>query len=374
MRLLSIIRKEFIQNIRNTKANIMMILFPIVLITILGAAFSTAFSNDIALDNVKVLYTINGDQELSSSFKGFLDDLHNEVGITFTEAKNKDAAISSIKNTEFSCYINLTEDPQKIEIIKNARFNFEANLVESLVKSFASRYEAISQIAQNNPSVLPSVLSNPAMDFVKIQSLDKKRQPGALDYYAVTMLTLILMYASQSGFWSIKTEKSYKTGNRMLCAPVNRMEILAGKTLGSIFVTVLQGTIVLLFSTYALKAYWGTDIPTIFLIIISEAILAVSLGTGIAYLIHNDGAGNAILNIIVPVLVFLGGGYFQLPESSSVLQKITAISPIKWTNDALFRVIYDKDYTYVIAAIAVNLLAAALFLGIAALFSKKEAV
>lgn len=350
----------------------MMILFPIVLIAILGAAFSNAFTKDIALDNVQVLYTLTGEKELTASFESFLGELHDEIGITFTETNNTDEAINSIKSSKYSCYVILTEDSQKFEIVKNERFNFEANLVESLVTSFAARYGAIRLIAQSNPSVLQNILDETAMDFVKIESLDKIRQPGALDYYAVTMLTLILMYASMTGFWSIKNEQSYKTGNRMLCSPITRMEILTGKTVGAILVTLIQGAIVILFSTYAMKAYWGTDIPTIFLIIISEAIFAISLGIGIAYLIHNDGAGNAILNIIIPILVFLGGGYFKLSMLSPTFLKVTAVSPLKWTNDAIFRVIYDHDYSYVIPAILINLLAAAVFLGIAALFTKKE--
>lgn len=351
-----------------------MILFPLVLIAILGAAFAGAFSNNIELNDVHVLYTIQGDQELATGFQTFLDELKQEMGITFEKTTQAKEGIASIKDVKYSCYILLTENPQEIKIYKNERYHFEANLLESLVSSFAGRYSTLAQIAQVNPSVLGKILADPAMDFVQPEPLDRKRQPGSLDYYAVTMLTLFMMYASLTGLWSIKNEQNFKTGNRMLCSPVTKPEILVGKAIGGLLVTIVQAGIVILFSKYFLKAYWGPDIAPILLILLTEAIMAICLGTGIAYLVRNDSAAAGLLNTIIPIFVFLGGGYVSLSMLTGTLAKMTALSPVKWTNDAIFRVIYDGDYSHVLPAILINLAIAAVFVAISALLSRKEAV
>ncbi len=53
MNIIRIMRKEFKLNIRDFKANMMMILFPIVLIIILGTAFSTQFDRSIKLGYIR---------------------------------------------------------------------------------------------------------------------------------------------------------------------------------------------------------------------------------------------------------------------------------------------------------------------------------
>ncbi|AHF11052.1 MULTISPECIES: ABC transporter permease [Dehalobacter] len=374
MRIIHIILKEFKQNIRDFKANIMMVLFPIVLIVILGTAFSGVFSNDIVLDDIRVLYSVQGDPALTESFHSFQDELQKQLGITFTETTDPEEGLSSIKNDQYSCFILLTSAPPEIRVYKNARFNFEANLVESSVKVFAARYDAVKLIAQINPSALAGIMASPEEDYVQSESIDKKREPGSLDYYAVTMLTLFLLYASLTGFWSVKNEQNFKTGNRILCSPVTKIELLTGKTLGGLLVTIVQAAVVLLFSSLFFKVYWGSDLLSVLLIIFSEAVLAISLGTGIAYLIRNDGTGAACLNVLIPIIAFLGGGYVPLSSLNGPLTAITALSPLKWTNEAIFRLIYDQDYTIMLPAILINLAVAATFLMVSAFLSRKEAV
>lgn len=58
-----------------------------------------------------------------------------------------------------------------------------------------------------------------------------RRLKRAMDYYALTMLTLILMYSSIAGVFAIKSETIARTLNRLLCSPVGKHEILIGKIL-----------------------------------------------------------------------------------------------------------------------------------------------
>lgn len=374
MNIIRILAKDFKQNIRDWKANIMMILFPIVLIIILGAAFSGVFDSNFDLSNVRVQYTVNSSQQLADGFKGFAEEINKELGIEFEEAADEAVGMESIKTGKYSCYVVLSGNPDDIKLYKNARYHFEADLVESMLKTFTKRYDAISEIAKSNPAILGDIMSDTAMDFVEIQSLDKKKQPGSLDYYAVTMLTLILMYASMTGFSAIKSEQNLKTGSRVLCGPVSKYEVLIGKVLGGIAITLVQASIVLLFSKYILKADWGNDLVTILIVVVTESIMAISMGTGIAYLIKDEGAAQGIMNTVLPIVIFFGGGYMPISEMGGVIERISMASPLRWTNDAIFHVIYDADYGLVPIAILVNLAVAAAFITISAAGSRKEGV
>jgi ABC-2 type transport system permease protein len=376
MRILTIITKEFKQNIRNFKANAMMVLFPIVLIAILGAAFSGVFSNTIDLGEVKVLYTdkVTQDKDFKGAFDGFLKGMSDELGIKFEETSDETAGKTSIENSAYSAYLKVTENPLQFELYKNDRRSFDASLLESSLNSFIKSYDSIAAIAAVNPAALarPEITQfDGEAKFVEARSLDKKRQPGSLDYYAVTMLTLILLYASLTGFWAIRSEMEQKTAARMLCAPVRSYELLTGKVIGCISVTVVQALAVILFSKLVLKAYWGENLLPVVLVLLTYSIMTVSLGVAMAYIFRSGDAASGILNSVIPLLAFLGGAYVPLSVMSGFITKIAMLSPVNWTNTALFKIIYDNDYSAIPGSLIINLSLSALFIMASAFLSRK---
>jgi ABC-2 type transport system permease protein len=56
------------------------------------------------------------------------------------------------------------------------------------------------------------------------------------------------------------------------------------------------------------------------------------------------------------------------------VQKLSVVSPIKWTNQAIFRLIYNSDFSYVPVSIAVNLIISALLITVSSIVYRKEAV
>ena len=366
--------KELKQNIRNFKANIMMVLFPIVLIIILGAAFSGVFDSTIQLDDVTVLYTeetAEGAQTLTKAFESFRDAIGEGLGITFEKTDDVEMGIESMNYYQYSAYLFVSDSDQEIRLYKNERHGFTASLLESALNSFTNTYGVMATIAVNNPSAMAMLPAAEEGDYVRVRSLDEKRQPGSLDYYAVTMLTLILLYSSLTGLFSVKTDIEEKTASRVLCAPVRGYELLTGKVLGCISVTILQGLAVILFSKYILKAYWGEDLLTVLLLLISYSIMSVSIGVGLGYAFKKSDAASGAINSLIPILVFLGGGYVPLDTMGPAFAGISNISPVKWINSALFRVLYDNDYSHVAISLGVNLAIAAVFVLLSAVLSGK---
>lgn len=374
MNIARIFLKEFKISIRNFKANLMMVLFPIVLIIILGAAFSNSFNQTIKLDNELVLYTedINeNDQTLTKAFESFREGMTKELGISFEKTDDVNMGMASIEDYKYSAYLYISDSPQEIKLYKNERHGLTASLMESALNSFINTYGAMSTIAVNNPAAMAMPQMGQHGEYVKVRAMDEKRQPGSLDYYTITMISMILMYASMTGFWSVRSDIEQKTASRTLCAPVRGYELLTSKVFGCIIVTLVQVLVVILFSGFVLKAYWGDDLVTVALLLLSQSIMSVSMGVGLAYPFKKSDAANGTLNAIIPILVFLGGGYVPLEVMGSGIAKLSVISPIKWINSALFRVIYDGDYSHVAIALGINLTIAAAFILIAALFSRK---
>jgi ABC-2 type transport system permease protein len=373
--MIKILKKELKQALREKKGNLLMILFPSVLMIILGMAFSGVFEKSYVISDINVLYTNSAGSMLANSFVEFVKH-GEEMGISFEPTDDIAEGMNSIKESKYTCYILLEGNAREIRLFRNERFNFEANLVETVLSTFVQRYNALSAIINENPAAISQIDINPGGNYVQKVSLDKKRAPGAIDYYAVAVLTMILMYASLTGFWNIRGEQSLKTDKRMLSAPVRKHEILAGKVVGGISITIIQMLVVILFSKYVLNAYWGEHIWVILLILLSEVMMTISLGAGAAFALKNEGAAMSVLNTFIPVMVMLGGGYVPLEvmaQGGGLLYKLTDISPIKWINQSIFRIIYDNDFSLVPTAIIINLAAAFIFITASSLMYKKEA-
>ncbi|HZK34397.1 MAG TPA: ABC transporter permease, partial [Bacillota bacterium] len=205
MNILSIFKKECTHNIRDIKANVLMVLFPIVLMVILGAALSPMFNTKVELDYVEVLYTDEAQAYLSTAYAEFTDQVAREMGIEFEAIDNTRGAIEKIGDSNYSAYIHLT-DKQEIKLYKNEKYAFEANLIEAITRSFVEKYNVYMELATKAPDKLEAASTMEMPSLLRLRSLDRKKSAESMDYYAVTMLTLILLYSSLTGIESIKRE------------------------------------------------------------------------------------------------------------------------------------------------------------------------
>lgn len=373
MNIIRIMTKEMKQIVRNKKSMLLMLFYPIVLMVVLGTALSGAFDNSAGFSEIKVLYTNPAGTPLAEVFRGFVAR-GQEMGMDFTLAPDVERGIESIKSGAYACYVKVTNTG--VELYKNDSQAFRGLMVETMLGTFTQRYNAIYEILRVNPAVAGKLISQSTNgDYVKTSSLGERKQPRALDYYAVTMLTLIILYGSTRAAYAIFNEKLMKTESRLYCTPVKKSTILLGKILGMLWVAVFQVIFVVLFCKYVLGTYWGDHLGIILLLLISEVAFAVSLGVGMAYLVRGEvGASQGILNVLIPVLVFLGGGYVPIDSFGKTVLLIAKISPIKWVNTAIFQVIYNNDLGTVLQSTILNVCLAVVFLVFAFFSVRKEVV
>lgn len=372
MNIVRLVLKGLKQDIRDKRAMAMMIAFPIVLIMILGTAFANVFGNESSIDlKGKVLYKIETDKPMAAAFNGLKEGL-KDYDIKFTETEDAEKAKAQIKNAEYDCFVTVKET--EITIIKNDKHSLQADIFKSILDTFIQRFNLQVEIAKENPAAIQAMSYDEAFKAVDRVSLDKKRTPRAIDYYAVTMITLIVLYGTMGSSYGIIGERTRKTEGRVLTSPVSKAEFLAAKVIGSVLITVLQITVVVLVSRFILGAYFGENILPVALILLSEIVMSVSLGVGVAFLIKNESAANGILNGIIPFIAFLGGAYVPLdmPNGETFL-KFTNISPLRWVNRSIINTIYSGDTSTVFQTIIINLAIAVIFIAISSGIFRKEA-
>lgn len=368
MEILNIAVKEIKCIFRNKKILVMDIIFPLILIFVLGTVLSGALNKSPDIKDVNVGYTISSSGDLGTSFSKFVDS-GNKLHMKFLKFKSYEQGIKAVENKDCEIFVEVKDS--KILLYKNNSYDFEGSLVESVIRAFAQRYNAVASIADINPRALSGLDNDIAsINLVKNTSLQGKREPCSMDYYAVSMLTLILMYSALTGLYSILDE--VKTMDRVFCSPVNKNVILAGKLIGYMLFSAVQIMFLIVFSKYVFNAYWGAHIGIILLIALAESIMTMSFGMAMAFLIKDHNSSRSIVNLVIVVMGFLGGAYFPIDNIGKALQQVSSISPIKWINNSIFQIIYSNDYSMAGVSIVISLAAAAVFVFITSFSYRRE--
>lgn len=121
-----------------------------------------------------------------------------------------------------------------------------------------------------------------------------------------------------------------------LVAPVPRLHIMIGRTLGGATVAMLQGFIVFIITLLVgFRPESILMIPVAFVIMFLIAVLFTALGTAIACVLSDFQGFQLIMNFLVMPMFFLSGALFPLEGLPTALAIITRIDPLTYGVDAL---------------------------------------
>jgi len=356
---LHIMKKEIISGFRNKRTMIFMLAFPLVLILVLGSALSNAFKTTVSVSDIHVLYENNLNENAKPYFNEFRK-YTEKSGIYFEKAGKNTDGMKEVKLGNADGYAVL--DDKGVRLYTNGRNSIEGSILEGLFAAFADRYNLTAEIMKTAPDKVGIAFEKPKDDYIRTESLLPKKQPGAMDYYATVITTMICLYASLGASTLIQGERARKTIDRLIAAPVRKSDILIGKLFASLIVNTLCIALVILVSKMVYKANWGEHLWLICLLILTEILLSVNIGIGISMLSKSTAAARSLLILIIQLAAFFGGSYFKIENPGKWLQAIMDLSPLTWINQAITKIIYNNNLSIAVPVAAANIGAALLIL------------
>jgi ABC-2 type transport system permease protein len=337
-----------------------MLAFPVVLMLVLGTALSNTFTTSLPVDDIDVLYR---DTTQGEYFQRFMTETEKS-GVHFKKATENIDGEKEVKQGTYDGYVEVSDDG--IELYLNNGSSIEGNILQGMLASFVGQYNIASEIIKVAPEKLESAFTRekPA-DFIKETSLLADKQPGSMDYYAMVITTMIVLYGAMSSSSLIVSERVRKTADRLIASPVRKSEIFIGKVLGSLVSNSICIMLVILFSKLIFKANWGEHLGLVFLVLLTEVVFAVSLGIGVSFLTKTSAGPRVIIMLFVQLSSFFGGAYFKIENPEGIFKLITDLSPLTWMNTALTKIIYTNNFSAAIPALTINLAGAFIFLLVA---------
>ena len=338
------------RTVRDRMFFVIMLLFPVILIWLLGNAFSGIMGDQGSegLNKANMLYYVNEQTDLSQSFKENMVDEENEY-FYFTKTQDREQAIESIVRNKYDAFVELSADT--ITVYKNSNYNFNSSLGELILKSFADNFNLVYEVSSLGIIVDPSAGGVTGDSFTREVSFDRERTPGAMDYYGVTMSTMFIFYGVIFLGTYLSENKRNKTAGRIQASPVNMLSYQWGTAAGSVVLLTMQSILVIGFGVFVFKVYWGGALLMGAMIILAEIIMVSALGTVIGLSLKNENLIAGLSQIIIPVIVFLGDGYVNIGGGSAITA-IKKISPMYWVNHGIFDAVYLGNYTKAFTSIA----------------------
>jgi ABC-2 type transport system permease protein len=202
----------------------------------------------------------------------------------------------------------------------------------------------------------------------------KAGQGSYVQFVAPGIIAMTVLFSSIFSGMGLLWDRQFGFLKETLVAPVPRIQVMLGRTLGGATVAVIQGLLVAVVAFIA--GFRAVDLRALPLALLFMALIAslfAALGTAIGSTIQNIQGFQLIMNFLVMPIFFLSGALYPLNNLPRVLGLITSIDPLAYGVDGLRTTLIGRSHFGLTADGAVLVAVALVLLCIGSyLFSKIE--
>lgn len=369
-----IVKKQGLLLLRNPQQLLLLIGLPIILIAILGTALGGMLEGTAPDIHVKVgliehedegqqidrfvldlengHFPVEAVEEIKANVEQMApihllketvlgnEDLKEMMEVIVVKPSEKEAIMNDDSYTALiEVPVNFTYDTLEsltlkkpsqpsLMIYKNEGSQVGFSIVENILKQFQ---EQLTLGAFLGKSGIDS--SAIQMDEEKItgevSTIHQKSPVSTKGYYTVGMAVMnVLFIASTIGSISFLEKKTH-VFDRVILANVSRWIYFLGVFISSTIIAFLHLLIIYSFAWIVFGVNW----PDLISFIIVTALFAIAVGgigvllSAISYRFNSESVTNFFAGIIVTIMAFLGGSFYPIGESSSMLQMVGNLTP-----------------------------------------------
>ena len=192
-------------------------------------------------------------------------------------------------------------------------------------------------------------------------------QGSYLQFMAPGVVGMAILFTSIFSGIGLLWDRQFGFLKETLVAPVPRLQIMVGRTLGGATIAMIQGTLVLAASLLAgFRPDSLAAIPLAILFMALIALVFAALGTAIGSALKDMQGFQFIMNFLVMPIFFLSGALYPLNNLPTLLAAATRLDPLSYGIDGLRGALIGFGQFSVVTDITVLAAIAALFLGLGA--------
>jgi len=192
---------------------------------------------------------------------------------------------------------------------------------------------------------------------------------------AVAGVAVLMLLFSVTAIGSgLLEEKEQGTLKKLLYSPIKKNNILYGKMLAGLFVSILQLAIMFIFAWLAFGLNLGIDIPSLILMIIATAFACSSFGIFLASIAKSRQQIQSLSMIIILVMSAIGGSMIPLFIMPAFMQNIAVVSVNYWAIQGFYDIFWRELAFADVSINAAVLFGIGIFVSIISVFMFKRNV
>jgi ABC-2 type transport system permease protein len=201
--------------------------------------------------------------------------------------------------------------------------------LRELRRYIRSRSQIVASLGQ-------PVLYLVALGFGLAPVFEKAGQGNYIQFVAPGIIAMTVLFSSVFSGIGLLWDRQFGFLKETLVAPVPRIQIMIGRTLGAATVAMIQGLLVAAVCFMAgFRIASLATIPLAFLFLCLIACLFASLGTAIGSVLQNMQGFQLIMNFLVMPIFFLSGALYPLKNLPKAMSVITSLDPLAYGVDGL---------------------------------------
>jgi ABC-2 type transport system permease protein len=226
-----------------------------------------------------------------------------------------------------------------IEVQSGSFLASAAQVVEKLVFAFALRTIAPEVIRANDPKLALKLFVN-AKRSAREQTADepsnaepvaaKSRSDVIYEYLVPSYTVMFVFFIVNLMARSLLGERDTGTLNRMLSGPVTRRQLMLGKTIPFLAVSIVQTILLLLAGRVLFHMSWGGYPWMLVPVLISTSLAATALGLLIATAVRTDAQVTSYSNFVVLIMAGVSGCLMPRSWQPELMQQLGLVTPHAW--------------------------------------------
>jgi ABC-2 type transport system permease protein len=346
--------KDILELYRNKLGLVLLVVMPLFMMAMVGFIYPTSGSSASNLP-VAVVNSDAGYQNSTIASQTFISVLQQINSKTDMMKLTTASSTADIKNliqegdieggivipSNFTA--SLASGKQGTVVIITDESNPQVSAtIETLLSSVFNDMSTMTA-QQNVLRLSPTVTANDSLAIV--QPYKVKTQgvipgtPNYFDFVAPGIMAMVVMMSVMTGLpAAISQEKEIGTMDGMMVAPINRLSIILGKTLGQTVRGLFQGVIVLVLAVGLFGVVIQGSLLLVFGLLLLGVFSFVGLGIVITSFAKDQQTATMLMMTLMFPMMFLSGVFFPIQQMPWYMQDISKVLPLTYASSALRKV------------------------------------
>ncbi|HEX6988039.1 MAG TPA: ABC transporter permease [Bacillota bacterium] len=355
MRIIGLIAVNQVQRLAANRADLaMLLLLPLSLNLILGVSLQNTFTPVFSLDNPPHAALAVEDGPMARALSAALSGPEVRDWLVVEPVAGAEQALEALYDRRVDAAVIVPADlPAAPVRIVAEPGSVRGAIVDEVVRA------ALGALSDPALSRIPVDISPVG---VEAGGGNQGRIPRAMDYYAVGLSVMMLLFAAARGTEALVDDRKKGVYLRVRAGGVGRIQYLLGKLLGSVILGILLMVVLTMVTRVVYGVHWGDPLGWVVLTV-SAALAAAGVNLLLAALIRRPEVLDTFSTAAFQILGFFGGSMMPIYIFPDILQRVSRLMPNRWALDGYLTLVRGGTLGDILVPAAVLLAVAAGLIG-----------